>query len=71
MAGSELDRRRRDEGKEPAGEDGELRMGLLGDLGSWETIVAPFEHHAPLGRESEAVVIEMLRLARDRIVQGS
>mgnify|MGYP001812764071 FL=1 len=68
VAGSELDRRRRDEGKEP--EDEELRMGLLGDIGSWETIVAPFEHHAPLGQESEAVVLEMLRLARDRIEQA-
>ncbi len=70
VAGSELDRRKRDEGKEPTGEEGELRLGLVGDLGSWETIVAPFEHHAQLGHESEAVVIEMLRLARERIVRA-
>ena len=70
VAGSELDRRRREEGKEPAGEEVELRMGLVGDVGSWETIVAPFEQHLPLGEASEAVVIEMLRLARDRIVQA-
>jgi UDPglucose--hexose-1-phosphate uridylyltransferase len=70
VAGSELDRRRREEGKEPPGEDAGLRMGLLGDIGSWETIVAPFEHHVPLSRERQAVVIEMLRLARDRIVQA-
>jgi UDPglucose--hexose-1-phosphate uridylyltransferase len=69
VAGSELEQRRRAEGKEPP-EDEEPRLGLLGDVGSWETIVAPFEHHAPLGAESEAVVIEMLRLARDRIVQA-
>ena len=68
VAGSELDRRRAAEGGDS--EDEELRMGLLGDVGSWETIVAPFEHHAPLGAESEAVVIEMLRLARERIVQA-
>jgi len=67
VAGSELDQRRQAEGKE-APEDDDLRMGLLGDAGSWETIVAPFEHHAPLGAETEAVVIEMLRQARDRIV---
>ena len=69
VAGSELDQRRREEGKEVA-EDDELRMGLLGDVGSWETIAAPLEHHAPLGQESEAVVIEMLRLARDRIARA-
>ncbi|MEX1295097.1 MAG: hypothetical protein AB1Z67_02890 [Candidatus Limnocylindrales bacterium] len=70
VAGSELDRRRQDEGKEPAPEEDELRMGLLGDVGSWETIVAPFEHHASLGTEREAVVLDMLRLARDRIEQA-
>jgi len=70
VAGSELDRRKRDEGKEPVSDEEELRMGLVGDLGSWETIVAPFEHHAQLGHEREAVVIEMLRLARERIVEA-
>ena len=70
VAGSELDRRRGEDGKEPPDEDTGLRMGLLGDIGSWETIVAPFEHHAPLSQERQAVVIEMLRLARDRIVQA-
>jgi UDPglucose--hexose-1-phosphate uridylyltransferase len=67
IAGSELEQRRRDEGKEAPAEDEELRLGLLGDVGSWETIVAPFEHHAPLGAEQSRVVIDMLRLARDRI----
>jgi UDPglucose--hexose-1-phosphate uridylyltransferase len=70
VAGSQLDQRRRDEGKEPEADDTELRLGLMGDVGSWETIVAPFEHHSPLGHESEAVVLEMLRLARDRIEQA-
>jgi len=69
VAGSELDQRRRAEGKEVP-EDDELRMGLLGDVGSWETIVAPFEHHAALGAEREVMVIEMLRLARDRIARA-
>ena len=70
VAGSELERRRREEGKEEPSEDEELRMGLLGDAGSWETIVAPFAHHDALGAETEAVVIEMLRMARDRIVRA-
>ena len=51
----------------PEGEPEELAMGLLGDVGSWETIVAPFRHHAALGDETEAIVIEMLALARERI----
>jgi UDPglucose--hexose-1-phosphate uridylyltransferase len=69
VAGSELQQRRRAEPREAREVPPEdvLRMGLVGDLGSWETIVAPFEHHQPLGAESERVVIEMLRLARDRI----
>ncbi|MEA2025584.1 MAG: hypothetical protein U9O18_02735 [Chloroflexota bacterium] len=70
VAGSELDQRRRDEDKSAEDEDEELRLGLLGDVGSWETIVAPLEHHAPLGDETEAVVIEMLHLARDRVVRA-
>ena len=70
IAGSELDQRRRDEDKAPASEDEGLRLGLVGDIGSWETIVAPAEHHEGLGRETEAIVIEMLRLARDRVVRA-
>jgi len=42
-------------------------LGLLGDVGAWETIVAPFGHHASLAEETEAIVIEMLRLTRERI----
>jgi UDPglucose--hexose-1-phosphate uridylyltransferase len=45
----------------------ERRLGLVGDVGSWETIVAPFRHHAPLAEEQRAIVIEMLALARGRI----
>ena len=72
VAGSELEQRRhegrrRENGDEDSGQDGSLRLGLLGDAGSWETIVAPLEHHVALGRERESIVIEMLRLARDRI----
>jgi UDPglucose--hexose-1-phosphate uridylyltransferase len=45
-------------------------MGLLGDVGSWEAIVAPFRHHRPLGDETEATVIQMLALARERVVRA-
>ncbi len=65
VAGSELDDRG---GDKPESE--ELGMGLLGDVGSWETIAAPFRHHDAICDETEAIVIEMLRLARDRIVRA-
>ena len=70
VAGNEHQSRDRDgaKGAEPAVE--EPGLGLVGDVGSWETIAAPFGHHAPLSEESEATVIEMLRLARDRIVRA-
>jgi UDPglucose--hexose-1-phosphate uridylyltransferase len=48
------------EGRDP-------ELGLLGDVGSWQTIVAPREHHDALPDESEVVVREMLTLARDQI----
>jgi UDPglucose--hexose-1-phosphate uridylyltransferase len=48
----------------------EPALGLLGDVGSWETIVAPFGHHDGLGGETERIVIEMLALARERITRA-
>jgi galactose-1-phosphate uridylyltransferase len=45
----------------------EPSLGLLGDIGSWQAIVAPRRHHAPLAVESPAIVVEMLALARDQI----
>lgn len=64
----------RDRGREGSGSgEGlpeELAMGLLGDVGSWETIVAPDGHHGALGEETEAIVIQMLALARERIVRA-
>jgi UDPglucose--hexose-1-phosphate uridylyltransferase len=72
VAGSELERRSSDGNSSPTRDDGnqELEMGLLGDIGSWETIAAPHAHHDELGLETEAIVIEMLKLGRDRIVQA-
>jgi len=42
-------------------------LGLLGDCGSWQTIVAPPEHHGSLADESTAIVTEMLARARDAV----
>jgi len=54
----------RDGGRESVREPG---LGLVGDVGSWGTIVAPRLHHGSLARERESIVIEMLALARDEI----
>jgi UDPglucose--hexose-1-phosphate uridylyltransferase len=62
--------RGRDAGGPAEGAPEELALGLLGDIGSWETIVAPYRHHAGLGQETEAIVIEMLVLARQRILRA-
>ena len=42
-------------------------LGLVGDVGSWQTIVAPPGHHGSLADESPATVIEMLARAREAI----
>src|SRR4051794_32908657 len=77
IAGTEREAREAAEGREPRdgrdgrnGSDGDGRgptLGLLGDAGSWQTIVAPRGHHAPLSEEREGVVLEMLLLAREQI----
>jgi len=60
-------------GREPAGRadvpttEREPSLGLLGDVGSWQTIVAPRLHHASLAEESPGIVVEMLGLARDQV----
>jgi UDPglucose--hexose-1-phosphate uridylyltransferase len=47
--------------------DREPGLGLVGDVGSWSTIAAPKGHHGRLAEEPEAIVIEMLSLARDEV----
>ena len=42
-------------------------LGLVGDVGSWQTILAPPEHHERLATESPAILGEMLRVARGAI----
>jgi UDPglucose--hexose-1-phosphate uridylyltransferase len=68
VAGGEPPLRAREPGDGSGdGEAEERSLGLLGDVGSWETIAAPFGHHAGLADEQRGVVIEMLALARERI----
>jgi UDPglucose--hexose-1-phosphate uridylyltransferase len=52
----------------PADSERQQGLGLVGDVGSWRTIAAPPGHHGRLADEDEAIVIEMLRHARDAIV---
>jgi UDPglucose--hexose-1-phosphate uridylyltransferase len=51
------------DGTEDAGET----LGLLGDRGSWQTIVAPRGHHEPLAETSPQICFELLAAARDAI----
>lgn len=55
------------EARESGLEDRDRGLGLVGELGSWRTIVAPPGHHGPLAAEDGEVVREMLRLARDAV----
>jgi UDPglucose--hexose-1-phosphate uridylyltransferase len=56
------------EARETGHEERTPGLGLVGDLGSWQTIVAPPGHHDSLASESPAVVVEMLARAREQIV---
>ena len=51
------------------GHDAELQpgLGLVADVGSWQTIVAPYGHHGTLAAEPPAIVIRMLELVRRSI----
>lgn len=61
VAGTERDARESGVDGRPAG------LGLVGDRGSWSTIVAPPSHHGALAAEEPQVVELMLREARDAI----
>lgn len=62
VAGTEREARQRGhEAREP-------ELGLLGDRGSWQTIVAPPGHHEPLADSSAQICFEMLARAREAIV---
>ncbi len=49
---------------------GQPGLGLVADLGSWQTIVAPPRHHGWLADEAPDIVEQMLRLARAAIVDA-
>ena len=55
------------ETERPAQESASPGLGLVGDLGSWQTIVAPPGHHGPLAAERPDIVIGMLARAREEI----
>jgi UDPglucose--hexose-1-phosphate uridylyltransferase len=64
VAGTEHEARERGrEGRDPG-------LGLVADVGSWQTILAPEGHHAPLAQESPRVVVEMLAVARAAIADA-
>ncbi|HUG46933.1 MAG TPA: hypothetical protein VMP67_00820 [Candidatus Limnocylindria bacterium] len=61
VAGTEREARQSgQEGRDP-------ELGLLGDRGSWQTIVAPPGEHRPLAEASPQVCFEMLGRAREAI----
>ncbi len=62
VAGTE--RQARDAGHD----EREPELGLVGDRGSWQTIVAPPGHHEPLAEASAQICFEMLGQAREAIV---
>lgn len=45
-------------------------LGLIADVGSWATIVAPPEHHQALAHEDPGIVGELLARARATIVEA-
>ncbi len=59
MAGTEREAREsQSDGREP-------ELGLLGDSGSWQTIVAPSGHHELFAETSPQIAFELLARARD------
>ena len=63
VAGSERDKEQAEGVRDPG-------LGLVGDIGSWATIVAPRQHHGRLESEQRDIVIEMLRLARGEVIRA-
>jgi UDPglucose--hexose-1-phosphate uridylyltransferase len=55
------------EARESGHDDRAPGLGLVGDCGSWQTIVAPVGHHGSLAEERPAIVVEMLARARDAV----
>jgi UDPglucose--hexose-1-phosphate uridylyltransferase len=66
VAGGKDDARGTARGREAAA-PAQPGLGLVGEVGSWGTVGAPRDHHQPLAQEREAIVAELLTLARDEI----
>ena len=62
VAGSERELK---ESQPPQGREPEL--GILGDAGSWQAIVAPRGHHEPLAETSPQIAFELLARTRDAL----
>jgi len=60
VAGTEREKDSDGDGKEPA-------LGLLGDAGSWQTIVAPRGHHESFAETTPQIAFELLTHTRDVI----
>ena len=59
------------EQKDAAEENGaEPELGLIGDSGSWQTIVAPRGHHESLAETTPQIAFELLARARDVLSQA-
>src|SRR5687768_5687670 len=64
VAGTEADARQ-------AGiEERDPELGMVGDRGSWQTILAPAGHHESFAETSPQIGFEMLSLARLQIVEA-
>ena len=55
------------EARDLEGDAAQVSIGTVGESGSWQTIIAPRLHHAPLAEEEPEIVVEMLARARDEI----
>jgi UDPglucose--hexose-1-phosphate uridylyltransferase len=64
VAGTEREQRE----AQPDGRDPEL--GIVGDSGSWQTIVAPRGHHESLAETSQQIAFELLARARDLLAEA-
>jgi UDPglucose--hexose-1-phosphate uridylyltransferase len=58
------------EAREAGREERDPELGMLGDRGSWQTIVAPPGHHEPFPETSPQIAFELLSRARDAIVSA-
>jgi UDPglucose--hexose-1-phosphate uridylyltransferase len=64
VAGTDREQRE----NQPDGRDPEL--GIVGDSGSWQTIVAPRGHHESLAETSPEIAFELLARARDVLTEA-